>query len=96
MADLQDPEIRLGKFESGKTVPIPGTSSILDAKCKLGNDALTTRTCRAPKYLTWPTQCSTALQREFEVVVSQGYASRGDRVGRLSANRWGRMVEETR
>ena len=38
MADLQGPKIRVGKFENGKTMLVPGQAFILDAGCELGND----------------------------------------------------------
>jgi len=38
LMDLQGPKIRIGKFESGRTVLKPGARFILDARCKLGND----------------------------------------------------------
>jgi pyruvate kinase len=38
MADLQGPKIRVGKFESGKTMLVQGAEFILDANCELGND----------------------------------------------------------
>ncbi len=38
MADLQGPKIRVGKFENGKTMLVPGAPFILDANCELGND----------------------------------------------------------
>ena len=39
MADLQGPKIRIGKFESGKIFLENGSKFILDADCKLGDQA---------------------------------------------------------
>lgn len=38
MADLQGPKIRVGKFEGGKTILVPGQKFILDAQVSLGNN----------------------------------------------------------
>ncbi|MBC7780915.1 MAG: pyruvate kinase [Proteobacteria bacterium] len=38
LMDLQGPKIRIGKFESGKTILKPGATFVLDAACKLGDD----------------------------------------------------------
>lgn len=71
MADLQDLKICARKFESGKTMPITGTSLILDVECKPGSDALATRARRTPKNQRWPMQCPTGRQWAFDVVVSK-------------------------
>ncbi len=38
MADLQGPKIRVGKFEGGKTILVPGQKFILDAQVRLGDN----------------------------------------------------------
>jgi pyruvate kinase len=38
MADLQGPKIRVGRFENGKVMLVPGARFILDAACELGNE----------------------------------------------------------
>ena len=38
MADLQGPKIRVGKFEEGKTILVPGQKFVLDAQATLGNN----------------------------------------------------------
>ena len=38
MADLQGPKIRVGKFEDGKTILVPGQKFVLDAQATLGNN----------------------------------------------------------
>ncbi len=37
MADLQGPKIRVGKFQDGKTLLVPGAAFILDAACDMGD-----------------------------------------------------------
>lgn len=39
LCDLQGPKIRIGKFEEGSVVLAPGDTFILDATCKVGNQA---------------------------------------------------------
>ena len=37
LGDLQGPKIRVGKFENGKILLVPGEKFILDAQCTMGN-----------------------------------------------------------